>query len=419
MTEVGVIPEDWRVSTVGEEFDIQLGKMLDSENNIGLLKPYLGNKSVQWGFIDITDLPRMAMSRSDLVRYRLKFGDLLVCEGGDVGRGAIWDSKLDECYYQKALHRLRPINGFNTRLMLEMLKFWSHHDLLSNYVTKTSIAHLTREKFELVPLAVPLKSEQHAIAVALSDMDALISGLDQLIVKKRDIKQATMQRLLAGQQRLPGFSGEWKTHSFGDLVERLEAGVSVNSVDESLRQHGHVQSILKTSAVSNGKFLPFECKKIAPVDLNRATASPLSNTILISRMNTPDLVGESGYVEKDYPWLFLPDRLWMAHFRKESDLNVKWLSYVISSPEYKSIIRSAATGTSGSMKNISKGTLLSLNILLPSGAEQTAIATILSDMDSELAILETRRDKAGQLKQGMMQELLTGRIRLPNSVSRG
>ncbi|WP_449101840.1 restriction endonuclease subunit S [Pseudomonas veronii] len=134
--------------------------------------------------------------------------------------------------------------------------------------------------------------------------------------------------------------------------------------------------------------------------------------MLISRMNTPDLVGESGYIEQDYPWLFLPDRLWMTHFRKESDINVKWLSYVLSSPEYKLRIRSNATGTSGSMKNISKGTLLSLSILLPSEAEQTAIATILSDMDSELTALETRRDKARQLKHGMMQELLTGRIRL-------
>ena len=257
LTEAGVIPEDWHVSTVGQEFDIQLGKMLDSENNIGLLKPYLGNKSVQWGFIDITDLPLMAMSRSDLERYRLKFGDLLVCEGGNVGRAAIWDSKLDECYYQKALHRLRPINGFNTRLMLEMLRFWSDHDLLSNYVTKTSIAHLTREKFELVPMAIPLKSEQRAIATALSDMDALISGLDQLITKKRDIKQAAMQQLLTGKQRLPGFSGKWEVKR----LESISAFITKGSTPTTYGFGWVTQGVL---------FLRSECVSASGLDLSQA-----------------------------------------------------------------------------------------------------------------------------------------------------
>jgi len=102
----------------------------------------------------------------------------------------------------------------------------------------------------------------------------------------------------------------------------------------------------------------------------------------------------------------------MARFRPEADIDVTWLGYVLSSSDYSRRIKESATGTSGSMKNISKPALLSIEIAPPCVEEQTAIATILSDMDTELAELETRLAKTRQLKQGMMQELLTGRIRL-------
>src|SRR5439155_25347257 len=136
----------------------------------------LGNRAVQWDRIDIGELPTVPMSRSDIERYRLQKGDLLVCEGGEVGRAAIWEAPIDECYYQKALHRLRPLRGFNVRVMVALLHQWSDRGLLANYVTQTSIAHLPRERFLEVPMPVPTPAEQRAIAEALSDVDALLAG---------------------------------------------------------------------------------------------------------------------------------------------------------------------------------------------------------------------------------------------------
>src|SRR6266567_5512269 len=147
-------------------------------------------------------------------------------------------------------------------------------------------------------------------------------------------------------------------------------------------------------------------------EIKRAKLNPRVNSIVISRMNTLDLVGECGYVEENYPYLFLPDRLWMTRFKRKSKINVKWLSYLLSYTKYKAKIKEAATGTSGSMKNISKGSLLSINIPFPASEEQRAIANILSDMDAEIAALEQKRDKIRALNQGMMQELLTGKTRL-------
>jgi type I restriction enzyme, S subunit len=194
--------EEWEVSTVGREFEIQLGKMLDAEKNLGVPKPFIGNRAVQWGGIEVSDLQTVPMSRSDIDRFRLKRGDLLVCEGGEVGRAAIWDAPIEECYYQKALHRLRPIRGFDPRLMAALLRLWSDRGFFSNYVTQTSIAHLPREKFLKMPLLVLSTAEQTAIAAVLSDMDAELSALEARRDKTRALKQGMMQELLTGRIRL-------------------------------------------------------------------------------------------------------------------------------------------------------------------------------------------------------------------------
>jgi type I restriction enzyme S subunit len=202
-TEVGEIPEDWTVTTVGHEFSIQLGKMLDSEKNTGVAKPYLGNRAVQWGRIDLSEIGTIKLTPADLNRYRLIKGDLLVCEGGEIGRAAIWDRPLEECYYQKALHRLRPLHGYNIELMLGMLQRSAATGGLLNFVTQTSIAHLPKDKFEKVPIPrPPTRGEEEAIAAILSDMNAEIAALDAKLTKARHIKQAMTQELLTGKTRL-------------------------------------------------------------------------------------------------------------------------------------------------------------------------------------------------------------------------
>ena len=92
LTEAGVVPEDWEISTVGVEFSVQLGKILDAEKNVGISKPFLGNRAVQWGRVDPSYIGQIKLTARDLQRYRLRDGDLLVCEGGEVGRAAIWRS---------------------------------------------------------------------------------------------------------------------------------------------------------------------------------------------------------------------------------------------------------------------------------------------------------------------------------------
>src|SRR5437016_4751801 len=124
-TDAGVIPVDWGCSYIGVEFTIQLGKMLDAVKNLGVQKPYIGNRAVQWGRVSTDGLLLVRMTSSDLQRYRLCSGDLLVCEGGEVGRAAIWNAPIPECYYQKALHRLRATQGYDPALLMYLLQFWT------------------------------------------------------------------------------------------------------------------------------------------------------------------------------------------------------------------------------------------------------------------------------------------------------
>lgn len=199
---LGWIPREWELSTVGVEFEIQLGKMLDAQKNSGAMKPYLGNKAVQWDRIDPNEVQQMALSIADMERFRLRPGDLLVCEGGDVGRAAIWEEQLDECYYQKALHRLRPVNGFSTRLMLELLRYWMGRDVLFEYISKTSIAHFTQEKFASVPLPVPSTDEQSRLVSIVLAHKHRQEQEEGALKKLMEQKQGLMDDLLTGRVRV-------------------------------------------------------------------------------------------------------------------------------------------------------------------------------------------------------------------------
>lgn len=203
---------------------------------------------------------------------------------------------------------------------------------------------------------------------------------------------------------------EWEIRTIGREIASLDAGVSVNSIDDDINNDDY--AILKTSSVYNGKFIPSESKKIRKDDVKRAKLSPKKNSLIISRMNTPELVGECGYVDKDYDTIFLPDRLWQTSLSKNSDLNCSWLNYILNTHYYRNLIKGFATGTSNSMKNISKDQILSIKIPYPNATEQLAISTTLLNIDKLLQSLEKLIEKKKKIKQGTIQQLLTGKKRL-------
>lgn len=217
----------------------------------------------------------------------------------------------------------------------------------------------------------------------------------------------------AGDNRAALPSG-WKMAPVGRHVEKMEAGASVNSDKDETPDFESFPCILKTGAMKAGAFDPRESKKVARRDLHRIRVSVRRETILVSRMNTIELVGESGFVDRDYPTIFVPDRMWMVTPKAGTD--ARWLSMVLSWQPVKARISAVATGTSGSMKNISKPSFKAVEIPVPPLAEQRTIASALSDADALLASLDALIAKKRAIKQSAMQQLLTGKTRLMPSV---
>lgn len=402
-SDAGPIPVGWDVSTVGAEFDVRLGKMLDAARNVGEPKPYLGNRSVQWGQIDVNDLGMVPLTRAEQLALRLRSGDLLVCEGGEVGRAAIWRDQLPECYYQKALHRLRPRNGYSPELMAAYLRLWSDRGALADYVTQTSIAHLPREKLVTVPLPRPPATEQRAITAALSDVDDLLATLDQLIAKKRYLKQAAMQQLLTGRTRLEGFTAPWQQIQLGRLGS---FGKGRGLAKDDLARGGELPAVPYTAIYTDFGQIASMMDVAGRVLRSRAEVTVNKPCLLIaSSSNMLENIGKAVALCIDDEVAVGGDVL---IFRTQAD--VRFLSYLLSTEAHRRRVVALSQGST--IRHVYAATFSAYEVELPSRDEQVAIADALADIDAELAALEARREKTRQLKQGMMQALLTGRIRL-------
>jgi type I restriction enzyme S subunit len=202
---------------------------------------------------------------------------------------------------------------------------------------------------------------------------------------------------------------DWEVHPLSHFIEKLESGVSVGAKDVS--DGDGAPAVLKVSCVSGGAFYPEENKRILESELARAKVTVRKGTILISRSNTQELVGESAYINRDYPTLFLSDKTWQTIFRQGARLDARWLGYVLASPSVKRRIGAISNGTSGSMKNISKESFLSLEVVTPPPIEQAQIADVLIRWDGAIELTEKLIAAESRLKRGLMRRLLTGEKR--------
>lgn len=374
-----VVP--WPVATVGDYFQIQLGKMLDSARNVGELKPYLGNRAIRWGRIDISALGEVPLTPRDRSKYILKRNDLLVCEGGEVGRAAIWKEELPECYYQKALHRLRSRSHYDPRVMLALLEYWSTSNGFADYITQTSIAHLPREKFLMMPLPVIPQDEQERIGVIIDDTNGLVITLECLIAKKQAIKQGMMQQLLTGKVRLPGFPGVWTTHAFTQVLR------SVNSRNSRVDASDYENSG-SIPVVDQGK--SYVC---GYVDGTYDPLKPGSDGLIV--------FGDHTCVIKFVDFDFVVGADGTKVLEARSGFDARFITYLLELDPIE---------PTGYNRHFSF--LKERHFYAPGINEQIAIARMIADVDREIELLCARLAKAKKIKQGMMQELLTGRTRL-------
>lgn len=253
----------------------------------------------------------------------------------------------------------------------------------------------------------PTKAEQAAIAETLSDADALIESLEQLLAKKRQVKQGAMQELLTGKKRLPGFSGKWNPKRLGEFGSTFGGLTGKGKQDFG---HGEARYItfmnIMANVVIDGDI--FELVDVLPTESQNRVAK--GDLFFNGSSETPEEVGMCSVLAHNVQDVYLNSFCFGFRFREGVAVDGLYVAYYFRSSQGRELLKSLAQGAT--RYNLSKTALLRIEFPLPTHSEQSAISAVLSDMDAEIAAMEGKLAKARQLKQGMMQELLTGRIRL-------
>ena len=274
------------------------------------------------------------------------------------------------------------------------------------YNSGSGVPTLNRNDIHDLKCAIPSVEEQKYIAEALSDVDGMISSLEKLITKKKAVKQGAMQDLLTCKKRLPGFTGEWEGYTIGKMGE-FYSGLSGKSKKDF--DCGEAYYITFLNVLSNVKI---DTSILASVDVREnesQNAVRKGDLFFNTSSETPEEVGMCAVLDEELENTYLNS--FCFGFRLFDDTHDPlFLSYYLNSAIGRKIMSVLAQGAT--RYNLSKNNFAETVIKLPVKEEQTAIASILSDMDNEIETLEQKLTKARQIKQGMMQQLLTGKIRL-------
>lgn len=373
-TEIGVIPEDWGIAPINSLAFITTGAKNTQDRVEGGQYPF---------FVRSQTVERINSYSFD--------GEAVLTAGDGVGTGKVFhyvNGKLD--FHQ----RVYKISDFKKNLngYFFYLYFSNYfYDRIMSMTAKSSVDSVRMEMIADMTIPLPPIAEQLAIAAALSDVDALIRELDELIAKKRAIKQGTMQQLLTGKTRLPGFSGEWRTKKLAQVAQ-INMGQSPDS--KHYNQNGNGIPLIQGNAdIDNRKSIKRVWTTQAPKVCN---AGDLLLTVR-APVGSVGIATEYSCVGRGVCSL------------KPVNHNASFLFHALVFAEnHWKTIEQGSTFTSANSTQIAEFPLLTTE----SFEEQTAIAAVLSDMDAEITALEQQRDKTRALKQGMMQELLTGKTRL-------
>ncbi len=400
-TEVGVIPEEWSVKRFGDVASLRKERVDPQRDSAHGFCVEL--KHVEPG------TGQLIGDASTGTQVSMKS----VFRAGDVLFGKL------RAYLRK--HWLADRDGvcstefwvLSANRQLITPEYLFHSVTTQEFVEMASMAygtHMPRSDWNVVKdymLSLPEVEEQHLISSALNEVDSLISSLGRLIAKKRDIKQAAIQQLFTGKRRLPGFCEEWAVRKLGEIGFTYGGLAGKTKPDFG---SGSARYIPFLNVINNVAIDPKNLESV------RVTPSEVQNRVLRGDLffngssETPEEVGMCSVLLHDFDNVYLNSFCFGFRLYPDAKVDGLYLACFIRSGEGRKLMYALAQGAT--RYNLSKANLLQLAFPIPPLDEQRAIASVLSDMDAEIEALERRRDKTRLIKQGMMQELLTGRVRL-------
>ena len=371
---------EWPRFALGDVCDVQLGKMLSPAAKRGIRpRPYLRNANVQWDHIQTSDVSEMDFTEAEEKKFALQKGDLLVCEGGEPGRAAIWDGRIERCCYQKALHRLRAKSGLaDSRFVLFRLWHASFSGEFSDSMSQSTIAHLPEIRLRKLEFRLPPLAEQQRIAARLREQLAAVETARRAV----ESQLATAQALPAAHLRAVFEStaeSKWPRRRLSEIVALLPARSIATAGDVEVRA-------ITSAALTELGFNPAGIKRARMWSHDASESVVADGEILIARSNTAELVGRVSIFPAQGTDVVASDLL--IRIKPNPACSAKYLARFLSYLYLTGYWRERASGASSSMKKITRGLLDALEIPLPPLATQRTIAARL---DAELSATATLR----------------------------
>lgn len=403
-TEIGRIPDDWEVRTINSFCSVKtgpFGSMLHAEDYVAKGTPIVTTEHFKNGILPLVgkDIPQVGIE--DLKRmssYTLTKDDIVFSRVGSVDINALVTVRQKGWLFSGRVLRVRPFKQTDSLyLHYGLLKHSVRSDIVSRAVGLT-MASINTKILGETELSLPPLNEQHSIASALTSIDNLISSLGKLIEKKKNIKQGAMQQLLSGKIRLKEFTEPWVYRKISEIATTSSGGTPSRSIPNYY--YGDIKWFTTIELKDN--YLYDSVEYITREALNNSSAKMFSaNTILMAMYGAT--IGKLGVLKE-------PSTTNQACCAIKCNDIVEIFLFYILLYNRKSIIEK---GCGAGQPNISQAIVNELSFLVPPcEKEQQAIANILSKMDNEITALEAKRAKYEAIKQGMMQQLLTGKIRL-------
>jgi type I restriction enzyme S subunit len=392
------VPDTWKVLKVRDitKFHKQGYYTQESYTSTGKYLLLRGT-DMQNPLIDLSTTPKINANNADYEAYKVLEGDFLFVRSGAIGRYGIAKKNLPKSIFGSYLINFR----FSNTIIQEYFGYFYESDLALNQIMAITQGggnlNINAENIKALNILLPPKTEQKSIVKVLSDTDALIDALEKLIAKKEAIKTGTMQELLTGKKRLDGFSGEWEEKKICEIAE-IATGTTPPTRDNS--NYGTEYSFVSPVDLGKNKYIVKTQKYLSKKGFSISRIFP-SNSILYTCIGST--IGKLGISDKE----LTSNQQINAIFPNES-FSTNFLYYNLL--HQTSYIRSLASEQAVPM--INKSDFGEVILKMPKRDEQIVIATILSDMDKELQSLKLKLSKLKAIKEGMMQELLTGKIRL-------
>lgn len=411
-SEVGPIPEEWEVKALGEVgvFSKGLG-VSRSESNSGAL-PCVRYGEIYTDYNDYIKEFRSFISEKVAAGAKLMSpGDILFAGSGEtkeeIGKTVAFLGGVDRAYCGGDILILSPSRGYDSKFLGYVCNSQPIVAQKASRGQGDAVVHIRSGSLAEVVIPVPPRPEQEKIAEALSDVDALLAAMTKLIEKKHAIKQGAMQQLLTGKNRLAGFTGKWVEKRLGDC------GFCFNGITGKTGNdfgHGGAHYITFLNVLSN---VVIDVSRFDLVDIvsgENQNEVRRGDLFFNTSSETPEEVGFCSVLDEEVESVYLNS--FCFGFRlTDNTVSGKFMAYWFRSAGGRSLMSFLAQGST--RYNLSKEAFRDACVYVPSTlTEQKAIAAVLSDMDAEIAALEAKRAKYESIKQGMMQELLTGKTRL-------